>query len=178
MYPIFNYSNYKEISYSMSDSPVLMQPTCEPNTLHITSSHTVLRQIREVLVELCIAVARVFFFWVPGGDVAKGQALMVCHPLLALLLLILFFTANAKSPLRILIAFLVLFAAATQWLFKGCVITRAEQRLTGSKETILDPFLKLAGICVNRDTLGAATVAFGSSCAAILVIAVVCDMIA
>ena len=35
----------------------------------------VLRQVRESLVELFIALARIVFFWIPGGDLAKGKAL-------------------------------------------------------------------------------------------------------
>lgn len=64
---------------------------------------------------------------------------------------------------------------ATQWLF-GCVITRAEQKLTGNTETIVDPFLGLANIAANRDTRQAATLAVGTAIAVVMVLVVACDM--
>ena len=63
---------------------------------------------------------------------------------------------------------------ATQWLF-GCVITRAEQQLTGNKETIVDPFLALANISTNRDTRQAATLAVGTAVAVVMVMVIACD---
>lgn len=137
----------------------------------------VLRQVRESLVELFIAIARTLFFWIPGGDVAKGKALMTCHPLFIVFIVGLYFFSPAKSPLRFFIVIFTVCVVASQWLLGGCVVTRAEQRLTGSKETILDPFLTLANLPVNRDTRIAATIGSSTAICAILIWAYTCDYI-
>ena len=46
----------------------------------------------------------------------------------------------------------------SQWFFKGCIITRAEQILTGSTETIVDPLLRCLMIKPTKDTRIAITV--------------------
>lgn len=137
-----------------------------------------LRSIRDGFVDLIVCAARVGFFWVPGGDPAYGKALMVFHPILLVAMILLFFLAPPRSPLRIYIAFFFLFVSFTQWMFSGCVITRAEQRLTGSKETIIDEFLTLAGVEVTRDTRNAATIATGTLACAMLLWATFCDFFA
>ena len=151
-----------------------------PKTSFFAGDYTeirgILRQVREALVELFIALAKILFFWVPGGDIAKGKALMTCHPIFLASVTALFFIAPSRSALRFIIVGLSLITVATQWLLGGCVITRAEQRLTGSKETILDPFLVLAGISVNRDTRIAATIGSGTAVCTLLVWAFLCDI--
>lgn len=135
-----------------------------------------LRRIRDGLVAVIISLARVLFFWLPGGDIAHGQALMALHPMIIGAVIALFFILPAHHPGRIVILAVALVVMATQWLF-GCVITRAEQKLTGNKETIVDPFLSLANIAVNRDTRQAATLAVGTAVAVIMVIVVGFDML-
>ena len=131
--------------------------------------------LQEDLVKLCIYVTRILFFWVPG-DVAKGQALMIFHTMLHALVIVLFFLSEANSFTRFFIAFIVAVVSASQLLFKGCVVTHAETRLTGSKKTTVDQlFLKLAGICITDDTLSAVTIASGSKLAIVFVIAILCD---
>lgn len=139
-----------------------------------TDSTKILRQIRTSLVEMIVSFARVLFFWLPGGDRAKGQALMACHPLFILLVLAMFFMLPVQHPLRFVIMIAAILTSASQWLLGGCILTRAEQILTGEKNTILDPFLTLAHIQVNRDTRIAATIASGTSITAILIWDVVC----
>ena len=136
----------------------------------------ILRHVRESLVELFVAIAKTLFFWVPGGDVAKGKALMACHPIFLACVTALFFIVEPKSPLRFIIVALAFITVGSQWLLGGCVITRAEQRLTGSKETILDPFLILAKISVSRDTRIAGTIGAGTAVCVMLVWAFLCDM--
>ena len=141
------------------------------------NSKTIRRNIRDGLTDIFASAARVMFFWIPGGDVAQGRALMAFHPIFISAIIALFFVAPARSPLRVAIAIISIIVTASQWLFSGCVITRAEQRLTGSKETILDPFLSLAGLEANRDTRVAATIASGTMTCTILVWSVACDFL-
>jgi len=136
-------------------------------------SQTILRNVRNSLVDVFVALARVVFFWIPGGDEAKGKALMACHPLFILLVVAMFFCT--RGPIRILILGLTLVTVASQWLLGGCVVTRAEQHLTGSKDTVLDPFLRLANISVTRDTRIAATIASSTAVCSIMVWALLCD---
>ena len=137
----------------------------------------VLRQIRETFVELFVAIARVLFFWLPGGDMAKGRALMACHPIFIVAVIALFFVARPKSPLRFIIAAAAIAVAASQWLLGGCVVTRAEQRMTGGKETIMDPFLILAGLEVNRDTRTALTIGISTTVCTTMIWVLFCDLL-
>lgn len=150
-----------------------MEVSLDPPQKFFTNSHKVLRSIRDALVDVFVALARAIFFWMPGGDEAKGKALMACHPLLILIIVGMFFCV--RGPLRICIVALVIITVASQWLLGGCVVTRAEQRLTGSKDTILDPFLTLANISVNRDTRIAATIASSTAVCLILVWSLLCN---
>ena len=134
-----------------------------------------LRQIREILVDLIVSLSRLIFFWVPGGDIAIGHSLRVFHPMLVFVILGAFFLSPPRHPMRLLIVCLAIFTAATQWLLSGCIITRAEQKLTNEKHTIVDPFLTLARIPVNRDTRMTATISCGTFGALLLVWAYLCD---
>ena len=132
-------------------------------------SKTILRNIRDNLVDMFVALARVLFFWLPGGEAAQGQALMACHPILIAVFVAAFFYLPSRHPLRFFIVALSVVVVASQWLLGGCVITRAEQRLTGQKDTIVDPFLKLAGLEVNRNTRIAATLGVGTAMSGIMI---------
>jgi hypothetical protein len=145
----------------------------EPPQKFFTKSHKVLRNVRDAMVDVFVALARAVFFWMPGGDEAKGKALMTCHPLLILIIVGMFFWVH--GPMRLFIVVLALITVASQWLLGGCVVTRAEQRLTGSKDTILDPFLTLADVSVNRDTRIAATIASSTAICTILVWSLICN---
>jgi len=136
---------------------------------------SVLRDVRTALVEFFIAFARLAFFWLPGGDLAKGRALMALHPIFMVLVIALFFVIPPRHPLRTVIVMFSLIVVASQWLLGGCVVTRAEQRLTGQKDTILDPFLSLARVAVNRDTRIATTVGISTTVCSILLWSILCD---
>ena len=135
----------------------------------------ILRKIRTTIVDLIVDLARVLFFWIPGGDPEVGRALMTCHPFLIMIFVAMLFLLPSKHNFRILIAIASVAVVASQWLLGGCVITRAEQKLTGSKTTIMDPFLTLAGLPADRNTRIAATIGMGSSISAVLVWATLCD---
>lgn len=137
----------------------------------------VLLKLRDGLVDLFVVIARVLFFYVPGGDVAYGRALMVLHPLAIFACILLFFALPTGHVLRTFLAIASIFVVSSQWLLGGCVVTRAEQRLTGSKETIVDPFLKLAGLPADRNTRVAATLATGTTVCVVMLWSVFTDML-
>lgn len=139
-------------------------------------SKTILRNIRDSLVDMFVALARVLFFWLPGGDVAQGQALMACHPIFIGLCTAVFFYLPARHAMRFVILGLGIVTVASQWLLGGCVVTRAEQRLTGRKDTIVDPFLTLAGVEVNRDTRITATLGTSSAICIIMLWMLIVDI--
>ncbi len=140
-----------------------------------TDHRDVLRTIRDALIDFFIAFARLLFFWLPGGDSAQGKALMAFHPIFMVAVVALFFAVPPHHPLRVLIVLGSFFTVVSQWTLGGCVITRAEQKLTGERITILDPFLMLAKISVNRDTRNAATVAASTAVLAMLIWCLLCD---
>jgi hypothetical protein len=137
----------------------------------------ILRSIRDAFVNFFIASARLVFFWLPGDDVTYGKALMIFHPLFVLAFTFFYFVVPQGHPVRILIILTGLMVVGSQWLLGGCVITRAEQKLTGEQVTILDPFLALAKIEVNRETRNAATVSMSTGVLVILIWCLVCDSI-
>lgn len=153
------------------------EKTENKNQKFLSPRDTVLRNIREVIVDLIVDLARVVFFWVPGGDPAYGRALMTFHPFAIMLTVAFFFLLHSKHPARFIIACAAILVVASQWLLGGCVVTRAEQRLTGNKETIMDPFLTLAGLPADRHTRIAATIGMGTAFAGVIVWATVCDFL-
>ena len=142
-----------------------------------TQRTSMLRDVREMLTNLFVNLARVLFFWLPGGDPAYGYALLAIHPFCIAFVVALFFALPPRNFLRIFIAFLSVVTVATQWLLKGCVVTRAEQRLTGGKMTMMDPFLTLAGLPADRNTRIAATLGMGTALSTTLVWALICDFL-
>ena len=147
-------------------------------TIGIEAQRTsLLRTIREILTNLFVNIARVLFFWLPGGDPAYGYALLAIHPFFIAGVIALFFALPPRHIGKIIIGILAVLATSTQWLLKGCVVTRAEQRLTGGKMTMIDPFLTLAGLPVNRETRIAATLGIGTTSAGILFWALIWDFV-
>ena len=140
-------------------------------------SKTILRNVRDSLVDMFVALARVLFFWLPGGDVAQGQALTAGHPVFIGLCIAVFFYLPPRHPMRFCILGLAVVTVASQWLLGGCVVTRAEQRLTGQKTTIVDSFLTLAGVEVNRDTRITATLGVSSAICILMVWVVIVDIL-
>jgi hypothetical protein len=153
-----------------------MEPETDKKDKQEADPSNILRQLRHGLVDAFVALARVLFFWIPGGDVAKGKALMACHPIFIAAMIGLFFVMPPRSPARVIIAGLGVAVVASQWLLGGCVVTRAEQKLTGNKDTILDPFLMLAHIHVNRDTRIAATIGSSTAIVGIMIWVLFCDL--
>ena len=105
-----------------------------------------IKPIKSALVEQIIFLTRVIFFWLPGGDVAKGKALAVLHITFGLIVYSIFFTLSKGNLYRLYIFFFFFIAMVQQLIFRGCVITKAEQKLTGLKTTVVDSWIKLGGI--------------------------------
>jgi hypothetical protein len=53
--------------------------------------------------------------------------------------------------MRLFIFFFFVLIIIQQIVFRGCVITKAEQKLTGSSDTILDPWIRMAGFEPTRE---------------------------
>ena len=124
----------------------------EEHNKSVENLRTFLRPIKYSLVELFISCARVFFFWLPGGDVAKGQALFVLHFLGGCLLYTIYFALPPKHPMRLFIFLFYVVVVLQTIVFRGCVITKAEQQLTGANDTVMDPWIKLVGYEPGRET--------------------------
>lgn len=111
-----------------------------------------LRPIKYSLIELFVSCARVFFFWLPGGDVAKGQALFVLHFLGGCILYSVYFILPSKHPLRLFIFLFYVIVVLQIIVFRGCVITKAEQKLTGANDTVMDSWIRLVGYEPTRES--------------------------
>lgn len=136
-----------------------------------------LRLLREHLVDACVSLARVGFFWVPGGDEAIGRALMSFHLFVVFGVALLFFALPTRHSLRVVILVGAMLMLAHQILLRGCVLTRAEQRLTGRKETCIDPFLNLSGLAVTNDTRYLVTIVGTAVGTALMTWVVFCDFV-
>ena len=121
------------------------------------SERTILRKVQDGLVDFLELITRCLFFWLPT-DVAKGRALMFVHASAGLGLIAVFFLLPPKSSFKLAIAAAALIVRLSQFAFRGCVLSRAEQRLTGEKDTIVDPVLRLCGIEVNTQNRMSATI--------------------
>lgn len=115
----------------------------------------VLRQLKYALIDLLVAAARAVFFFLPD-DPARGRALLAAHATLMLVVIAAFFAVRSPGWRLALLA-LSLATLASQLLFHGCIVTRAEQRLTQSDATIADGFLRACGLPVTRETRMTAT---------------------
>lgn len=136
-----------------------------------------LRSLREHLVDACVSLARVGFFWMPGGDEGIGRALMSFHLFFVFGVVLLFFALPTRHPLRVIILIGAILMLTHQVALRGCVLTRAEQRLTGRRETCIDPFLNIAGLSVTNDNRYLATIV-GTFVATVLMTWVVfCDFV-
>jgi len=117
----------------------------------IENVRKILKPIKSALIDLFVSIARVLFFWLPGGDISKGQALMILHFVGGCLLYTMYFTLRSLHPVRLFIFFAFFLIVLQQVLFRGCVMTKAEQKLTGSNDTVLDPWIRLCGLEPTRE---------------------------
>jgi hypothetical protein len=140
----------------------------ETATATAAPQQSTMRALRTQIVDAITSMARVALFWVPG-DKEKGHALMTFHLILAFGVLFTFFALPCRHPMRIALAIFVALVLAHQLFFRGCVLTRAEQKLTGGKETCVDPFLTLGGIPLTNENRYTITIS-GTSVAVIAIV--------
>ena len=131
--------------------------------------------IRSIFVNTIIALTRSIFCWLPGGDPSYGIALMTFHPIFIGFWVAVFFLYPSHRPLRLLILGIACLVVLSQWVFKGCIVTRAEQFLTKTKRTVMDPFLDFLQITPTRDTRLAVTFGISISITSIMVLSVFLD---
>ena len=131
--------------------------------------------LRSVLIRYILALANLLFVWVPGGQKERGIALMTFHPLFFIAWIAIFFLYPSNHSLRFLIFLAACIIAFSQWLFRGCIVTKAEQLLTGTKETVMDPFLRFVGITPTHETRLAATLGGSISVTSIMFLCVCMD---
>jgi hypothetical protein len=131
--------------------------------------------LRSVLIRYILALANLLFVWVPGGQKERGIALMTFHPLFFIAWIAIFFLYPSNHSLRFLIFLSACIIAFSQWLFRGCIVTKAEQLLTGTKETVMDPFLRFVGITPTHETRLAVTLGCSISVTSIMFLCVCMD---
>jgi len=134
-----------------------------------------MKELRSTLVNAIIALTHVIFFWLPGGNPAHGAALAAFHPVFILSWVMIFFLYPSNRPLRLFICMAACITVFSHWYFRGCIITRAEQQLTGSKDTIMDPILEILNIKRTNDTRYAITVGFSMSVTSIMIFSILMD---
>jgi hypothetical protein len=155
----------------------------EPGKIHgkndesIDNIRALLRPIKYALVDLFISISRILFFWLPGGDLAKGQALMVFHFLGGCAVYTLYFLFPRLHPMRLFIFLFFVVVIVQQVVFRGCVITKAEQTLTKLDDTILDPWVKLVGYSPSRETRVVGSVCVVGTMALTLLMNTIADQI-
>lgn len=132
--------------------------------------------MRDLIVSGLVYLAELLFFWLPTKEI-RGRALMHLHSVAGLGLIALFFILPCKSPWKIAIAIAALLVLIGQFLFHGCILSRAEQRLTGTKDTIIDPLLKVCNLEVNGSNRKSATIVSTIAICLIMIWATVTDYI-
>jgi hypothetical protein len=103
-----------------------------------------LKQIKEFFIGFFVEFARKVFFWLPT-DEDRGHALLIFHGICSIALFTSFFLFPPRHLVRFLIIFMGCLVIMSQLLFNGCVITKAEHRLTKKNNTMLDNTIRLFG---------------------------------
>jgi hypothetical protein len=115
-----------------------------------------IRNVRRFIVDLIVDFVNIIFFWLPNNNI-RGKILIFIHVFLSFFGYVLFFFSKPRSEMRILFVFICMIVLLSNIIFKACLITLAEQRLTKKNETILDQFLIFMKIPANSDTRFAMT---------------------
>ena len=135
------------------------------------------RSLRDTYVNHTINISRLLFSWLPEDDASQGLALKTLHSIIPVFGIALFFLLPRWTTYKLFVFIIAFIVLISQLLFKGCIITYAERKLTGDKNTIVDPLLVLANVSVNRDTRLAITLAGSSLIFVIVSWVLLCDYI-
>ena len=109
------------------------------------SHNPILKSLRDILIEFFISFAHTVFFWLPTDEM-KGNALLLLHGSLGVFMFILFFLFPPRHIGRFIILILFNIVLISQIMFNGCIVTRAEHRLTGEKKTLFDYVIQIFGL--------------------------------
>jgi hypothetical protein len=109
----------------------------------------IIKIIQTKIIEFIENIFHIFFPFL--SNYQKGIFLIIIHFILISTGIILFFlTNNILIKYTILISSIIIFAS--QILFRGCIITRVERRLSNTDITVVDPILYLANIDRTKET--------------------------
>ena len=134
----------------------------------------VLRPIKYSLVDLFISIARVLFFWLPG-DIERGKGLLILHFIGGSILYTIYFMLPKKNPYKLLIFLFFVFLIVQQLVFRGCVITKAEQYLTKNTNTVVDPWIRLGGFEPTKELRVVTSISFACCMALTLLMNTILD---
>ncbi len=134
---------------------------------------------RDYLINTIIKISRFVFCWVPGGDPSIGHAVWMSHSLAGPLMIALFFILPRLHFVKFIIVMITIMVHTSQYVFNGCIVTQAEQRLRGGDDQIpdIDRFLMMANVHPAQQTRMAATVSFSTAMMYILLIALVIEIL-
>jgi hypothetical protein len=106
-----------------------------------------IKTIQTNLINLIENSMNVFFFL---SNYQKGILLMIFHfVLISSGILLFFISSNKKIKYTILLLSILVFIS--QILFRGCILTRVERKLTNADLTVVDPILYVANINKTKE---------------------------
>lgn len=119
-----------------------------------------MHKFREQFINGIIAIFRLLFFWIKD-DYTLGKTILRVHAFIILIPIGIFFLLPVGHILKLIFLILGLIMAASQILFKGCMFTAAEQRLTKEKVTVMDPIIRLIPCAPTKELMLGLTVGMG-----------------
>jgi hypothetical protein len=137
----------------------------------------VIHALKYSIVDLIVNLTRLAFHWVPGGDIERGHLLMTFHILIIWGTVIIFFILPRRHILKIVLLGFMVLTVISQWLFHGCVFTKAEQILTGNKTSSLDSFIRMCGSEPDNEKRILITLCCGTCIFTIMVVNLIADFI-
>lgn len=119
-----------------------------------------IRQFRKQFQSFLEMVLRWIFFW-ETDDKRLGRLIYLLHQSSVMFTVVCYMVIHTLYPSYIILAVLWIITCFV-WLLHiftgGCVLTRIEQKLTGEKNTIIDPLLEIFHIPNTKETTMGITV--------------------
>ncbi len=119
-----------------------------------------MHEYREQFINGIIAIFRFIFVWIKD-DYTLGKTILRLHAFIILIPIGVFFLLPIGHILKIIILLLGLIMFASQIIFKGCMFTAAEQRLTKEKVSVMDPIIRLIPCAPTKELMLGLTVGMG-----------------